>query len=65
MVEHSCFDFQMTNNQVEYKALITGLKPTKDMGVRSLKAKSDLQLVVDQVNNTYETKVSCLDKYLE
>ena len=47
-IEHSlCFDFQTMNNQVEYAALIVGLKLAKDIGVRSLKAKNDLQLVVD------------------
>ena len=42
IVEHSlCFDFQMTNNQVEYEALIIGLKLMKDMGVKSLVVRSE------------------------
>ena len=53
------------NNQVEYEALIAGLKLAKDMGVRSLKAKSDSQLIISQVNGMYETKVPFLNKYLE
>ena len=41
-VEHSlCFNFQMTNNQAEYEALVASLKLAKDMGMKSLKAKSD------------------------
>ena len=37
MVEQSLyFDFQTTNNQARYKALIAGLKLVKDMGVKSL-----------------------------
>ena len=35
------------------------------MGVKSLMPKSDSRLVVSQVNGVYETKVSCLSKYLE
>ena len=60
-----CFDFQTTNNQAEYEAFITSIKLAKDMGVKSLKAKSDSQLVVSQVNEVYETKVPYLSKYLE
>ena len=46
-MEHSlCFDFQMTNNQAKYETLIVGLKLVKDLGVKSLIAKSDSQLVI-------------------
>ena len=45
--------------------MITRLKLLKDLGVKSLIAKSDLQLVISWVNGTYETKVPCLAKYLE
>ena len=66
VIKHSlCFDFQITNNQVEYEALITGLKLANDLSVKSLVARSDSQLVVSQVNKMYETKVPCLAKYLE
>ena len=41
------------------------MKLAKDMGVRSLIAKGDSQLAVSQVNGMYETKASCLAKYLE
>ena len=41
-IEHSlCFDFQMRNDQVEYEALIASLKLVKDIGVQSLRAKSE------------------------
>ena len=55
----------MTKNQTKYESLITRLKLAKNLGVKSLIVKSDSQLVVDQVNRTYETKVPCLAKYLE
>ena len=42
IMDHSlCFDFQMTNNQVEYEALIVGLKLAKNMSIKSLVARSD------------------------
>ena len=42
VVEHLLYlDFQMTNNQVEYEALIVGLKLAKDIGVKLLIAKSN------------------------
>ena len=55
----------MTNNQVEYEALIVRLKLAKDLGVKSLTIRSDSQLVVGQVKRTYETKVPCLVKHLK
>ena len=42
-----------------------GLKLTKDMGVKSLKVKSDSQLFIGQVNGTYKSKLHCANKYLE
>lgn len=35
------------------------------MGFKSLVAWSDSQLVISQVNGAYETKVPCLNKYVE
>ena len=55
----------MTNNQAEYEALIAGLELAKDMDVKSLRAKSDSQLVISQVNRVYETKVPHLSKRLK
>jgi ribonuclease HI len=42
-------DFRCTNNQSEYEALIAGLKHVVSMGVRDVKAFSDLHLVVQQL----------------
>ena len=39
------FDFPVSNNQVEYKALIIGLKLAKDVGVSRLSICSDSQIV--------------------
>ena len=53
------------NNKVKYEDLIIGSKLAKDLGVRSLVTKNNSQLMVSQVNRTYETKFHCLGKYLE
>ena len=42
IVEHSIyFDFQTTNNQAEYEALVIRLKLAKDIGIKSLIARND------------------------
>lgn len=51
LIEHSLvFKFKISNNQAEYEALITGLELAKDMGARQLTCRTDLQLVVGQIN---------------
>lgn len=46
----------MLNNQVEYKALIMGLALAKDMGATRVDCKTDSQLVVRQINGTFQVK---------
>lgn len=48
--------FKVTNNKVEYEALITGLRPTRGVRVTSLSTNCDSQLVVNQVNGEYKSK---------
>ncbi|XP_068476757.1 uncharacterized protein [Phaseolus vulgaris] len=50
------FTFKASNNQAEYKALIAGMLLAKEIGARSLQAKSDSQLVTGQVTGEYQTK---------
>ena len=50
------FDFNASNNEVEYETLITGLKLAKEVEVKSLKVHSDSQLIVNQVNREYVVK---------
>ena len=56
--------FKSTNNETEYKALITGLKVALELGVKSLDAFNDSQLVVNQVQGDYLAKgmVAYLDE---
>ncbi|XP_074352596.1 uncharacterized protein LOC141691737 [Apium graveolens] len=50
------FKFYTTNNDAEYEALINGLKIALEMGVRNLIAKSDSELVVNQVNGGFQAR---------
>lgn len=44
------FDFTASNNQEEYKALIPGMVHALEMEASKPKAKSDSQLVINQVS---------------
>nr|GEV56485.1 reverse transcriptase domain-containing protein [Tanacetum cinerariifolium] len=59
------FRFEATNNEAEYKALITGLQIAKQMGVKNLQAHVDSRLVANQVNESYVAKEPGMIQYLE
>ena len=47
VVEYAlCFEFFASNNEVEYEALVTGMRMTKKLRVRHLRCYSDSQLIV-------------------
>jgi ribonuclease HI len=50
-------EFECTNNQAEYKALISGLEVLASMGVKEVETFGDLKLVVQQINEESQ----CLD----
>ncbi|GJS14553.1 reverse transcriptase domain-containing protein [Tanacetum coccineum] len=52
------FRFEATNNEVEYEALIAGLRIAEQMGVKNLQANVDSHLVANQVNGSYVAKES-------
>jgi ribonuclease HI len=43
-------EFECTNNQVEYEALLSGLEVLDDMGIDKVKIFGDSKLVVEQIN---------------
>ena len=47
------FDFLISNNQVEYEALIASLKLARDIGIHRLLICSDSQIMTSQVIETY------------
>ncbi|GJS23014.1 reverse transcriptase domain-containing protein [Tanacetum coccineum] len=59
------FQFETTNNEAEYEALIAGLRIAEKMGVRNLKVNVDSKLVANQVNRTCIAKEADMIKYLE
>ncbi|KAL5579783.1 hypothetical protein UlMin_012225 [Ulmus minor] len=59
------FCFKATNNQVEYEALLAGLRLAKEVSARHLLIYSDSQLIVNQVNSEYQAKGEKMAFYLE
>ena len=59
------FGFQASNNEAEYEALLEGLRLAKELKVSHLKVYSDSQLVMNQVNETYQAKGEKIVAYLE
>ena len=59
-----CLQFQMTNNEAEYEALFQGLELAKSLGAESILVQGDSQLIIEQVNGTYEAKEERMKRYL-
>jgi ribonuclease HI len=56
-------DFKTTNNIIEYEALLLGLNSTKEMGIKGLKVFGDADLIIQQVNSTFQAKHVRLKAY--
>ena len=66
LLKHSVrLQYLTTNNEAEYKALLTGLRIAKELRATMLRIQSDSQLIVGQVNGEYEAKEDRMAKYLE
>ena len=64
--EHSFrLGFKASNNETEYKALISGLKTAFEFGARDVEVYSDLRLVVNQVQGSFEARDSRMKEYLK
>ena len=48
--------FQATNNEAEYKGILTGLRLRKTLGAKDLLIQSDSKLVIGQIKGEYEAK---------
>ncbi|KAL0406404.1 UNVERIFIED_CONTAM: Ribonuclease HI [Sesamum latifolium] len=59
------FGFKASNNEAEYEALVAGMKMAHEAGARHLLAYSDSQLVVRQVEGSYEAKEKSMVQYLQ
>jgi ribonuclease HI len=49
-------EFEVTNNVAEYQALVLGLRAAKDMGIKDIEVFGDVDLIVYQIKNIYQTK---------
>ncbi|XP_052199602.1 uncharacterized protein LOC127806391 [Diospyros lotus] len=59
------FGFKETNNEVEYEALLAGLRLAKEVKTERLKIFNDSQLVVCQVQGEYQEKGPTMVAYLQ
>ena len=57
--------YQTTNNEVEYEALLKGLEFARSIEARSILVLGDSRLVMGQINGIYETKEERMRKYLD
>ena len=49
-------DFKTMNNVAEYEALLLGVKAAKEMGIMCVKIFGDADLIIQHVNNAFQTK---------
>ncbi|XP_070034513.1 uncharacterized protein [Nicotiana tomentosiformis] len=54
----------LTNNEVEYEALIVGLELARRLDFEVIEIKCNSQLVVNQVYRIFETKEECMQQYV-
>ena len=57
--------YQITNNEVEYEALLKGLELAKLVEAKSILILGDSQLVMGQINGMCEAKEEQMKKYLK
>ena len=57
--------YQATNNEVEFEALLKGLELAKSVEAKSILVLEDSQLIMGQINGMYEAKEGRMKKYLE
>jgi ribonuclease HI len=56
-------DFKATNNIAEYEALLLGLNAAKEMKIKRLQAYGDADLIIQQVNKSFQAKHVRLKAY--
>ncbi|XP_021766238.1 uncharacterized protein LOC110730723 [Chenopodium quinoa] len=62
---HMRFQFQASNNEAEYEALLAGLRMCKAARATKIDVCSDSLLVVGQVNGDFEAREPAMVKYLK
>ncbi|XP_071688329.1 uncharacterized protein [Rutidosis leptorrhynchoides] len=59
------FNFDVTNNEAEYEAILAGLNIARRIDITKLRAFTDSQLVANQFNGSFEAHDSSMQKYLQ
>ncbi|XP_071718915.1 uncharacterized protein [Rutidosis leptorrhynchoides] len=59
------FNFDVTNNEAEYEALLAGLNIAHKMNVTKLHAFTDSQLVANQFSGSFDAHDPAMQKYLK
>ena len=59
-----CLQYQTINNEVEYEAIFKGSELARSVEAKLILVLGDSQLVIGQINGTYETKEERMKKYL-
>ncbi|KAL0458439.1 UNVERIFIED_CONTAM: hypothetical protein Slati_0471100 [Sesamum latifolium] len=59
------FNFKASNNEAEYEVLVIGMRMAHEARATHLLAYSDSQLIVKQVEGTYEAKEESMIQYLQ
>nr|GEW10350.1 reverse transcriptase domain-containing protein [Tanacetum cinerariifolium] len=59
------FEFEITNNEAKYEALLAGLRIAKEMRIQELIIIVDSQLVANQVNGLFKARQPVIKQYLE
>ncbi|GKE14123.1 reverse transcriptase domain-containing protein, partial [Tanacetum coccineum] len=59
------FEFETTNNEAEYEALLAGLRIAADMKIKDLSIFVDSQLVANHVKGLFEARQPVIKQYLE
>ncbi|GJU05001.1 pre-mRNA splicing Prp18-interacting factor [Tanacetum coccineum] len=59
------FKFKTTNNEVEYEALLAGIRSAMEMKIKDLAIFVDSQLVANQVKVIFEARQPIIKQYLE
>ena len=58
-------DFLVSNNKVEYEALLTGLKMAKDLDIKAIQIFCDSKIGSAQINYEFEARKPRMVTYLQ
>ena len=57
--------FPVSNNEVEYEALLTGLRMAKELGIKAIRVFYDSNLVSVQINTEFQAREPRMAVYLQ